>query len=121
MGVDRRRKKKPALTAKEAMVAKAQAQAARKPAKPAAAAPEVEEYAPDGAPPQASTSPAASRPAVSKPAVAKASLKRASSKRTAPRAAPPPEEEEAPALPIKRGFFRRLLDVFRGAPKARGD
>jgi hypothetical protein len=46
--------------------------------------------------------------------------KRSGSKRAAPKA-PPPQEEEVLVLPVKRGFFSRLLDVFRGAPKAKDD
>lgn len=123
MGVDRRRKKKPALTAKEAMVAKVQAQAARKPAKPAPAAREIEERSRDNASEPSETKPAASKPSATSPAasrsaVAKVTPKRSGSKRGVAKA-PPPQEEEVLVLPVKRGFFSRLLDVFRGTPKAK--
>jgi len=100
-----KRKKKPALTPKEALRAKVQARSTKQPprAQPSSEADEADHS--DAASPEPST-----------PSRSEASRADTKPKRAAARKAPPPAEpeDEAPAEPpAKPGLLARILGVFR--------
>ncbi len=104
------KKKKAALTPKEALRAKVQSRAVKQAPK-GAPSPEAEVVEAAGASPADPEPGASSRPETH----AAAPVRRAAKPRRVPAPPPPVEEEEPAAPPAKPGFFQRILGVFRKA------